>query len=71
MLSAHEIRQVSVEADGTDPRTIVKFLRGGPVQPVCAARIRAALARLGRADLAPGSAGMNATELAPTGGMRL
>ena len=72
MLHAHEIRKVAVLADDSDPRTVARFLRGEPVRPVCAARIRAALQRLGYAHVEPASAGLNASELAPVagGGMR-
>jgi hypothetical protein len=49
-LSAHDTRRVAVEAS-TDPRTVVRFVRGQKTQSTTAARIRAAIERLA---LAPG-----------------
>jgi len=69
MLSAHQIREVSVAAHGTDPRTIVRFLRGEPVQAVCAARIRTALMALGFAAHLP-AAPLGAGDFEPRAGMR-
>lgn len=51
-LSAHDTRRVAVEAS-TDPRTVVRFVRGQKTQSTTAARIRAAIERLA---LAPSDA---------------
>jgi len=45
----HEVRQISVESL-TDPKTIVRYIRGEPVRPVCALRISRALRALGFDD---------------------
>ena len=49
-LAAHLVRKVSVEAPA-DPRSIRKLLRGEPLSPMTAERIRRALAELGLAHL--------------------
>jgi hypothetical protein len=48
-LNPHNLRRLSVEA-GADPRTVTRFLAGDPARPVTsttAARIAAAIVRLG------------------------
>jgi hypothetical protein len=48
-LSAHEVREVAVISI-TDPRTVVKYLRGERVQSTSALRIERALADLELVD---------------------
>ena len=54
-LSAHDTRRVAVEAS-TDPRTVVRFVRGQKTQSTTAARIRAAIERLALAQRDAGEA---------------
>jgi hypothetical protein len=54
-LAAHLVRKVSVAAPA-DPRSIRKLLRGEPLSPMTAERIRRALEDLGLAHLVPSPA---------------
>lgn len=49
-LSPHQIRAIAVEAM-CDPRSVTKAIEGHQLAPLTLERIRAALSRMGRADL--------------------
>ena len=51
-ISAHEARVISAAA-AVDPRTVIRFLRGGRVASTCRARIVAALLEHGLGHLIP------------------
>jgi len=51
-ITAHEARTIAAAAF-CDPRSVVKAIEGKPLKPLALARIRAALAQLGRTDLLP------------------
>jgi hypothetical protein len=70
-IAPHILRSVAVVANA-DPRSVRRFIGGGIVRPLCAARITAALAAMGRTDLiaradAARAAAGQASEAAATG----
>lgn len=69
--ASHILRAVAVIANA-DPRSVRRFIDGGLVRPLCAARITAALAAMGCTDLiaradAARAAAEQASEAAATG----
>jgi len=51
-LSAHEIREIAVEAK-VDPRTVAKWLAGELCRPLHSTAIEAAITRLGYQPISP------------------